>query len=250
MHAHDAIRLEFRPPWRAANVCIILAYNQDYAYYLAMTTGKRVSGVPRGALIAPTLMLTGRSAAAVYAQPAPELNRLAETGAIFKIARGYYAAVPIGVQVGDWLPSTEDLTAGLANAIYGPGGGALWGLSAARVHGAFPRALATGYALGPTQHRPIALTARPGTVQFSKRDPHRLDLQFHATPLGPALVTSVAQTILDLSRPSMSGDATRVEAVRSLMKMVDADALADLADRVRGQSALNRARKLVVHASQ
>lgn len=185
----------------------------------------------------------------MYSQPAAELKRLTEAGAIIKIARGYYAAVPIGKQGGAWLPSMEDLTAGMASAVYGPGSGALWGLSAARVHGAVPRAIAAGYALGPAQHRPVTLLARSGRVMFRKRDPERLDLDFLDTELGPGLVTSVAQTVIDLSSRAFNDDADpRTEAVRNLMRAVDADELADLAVRVRGQAALDRARKLVAHA--
>lgn len=202
-----------------------------------------------GGLLEPTLLLTGKSAAAVYAQPAAELKRLTDAGAVVKIARGYYAAVPIGKQATSWLPSMEDLAAGLATAVHGHGNGVLWGLSAARVHGALPRAIATGYAFGPTQHRPIALLLRQGLVQFRKRDPERLDVEYLDTELGPGLVTSAAQTILDLSSSALAGEGDlRTEAVRNLMNVVDLDELVDLATRVRGLAALNRARKVAPHA--
>ena len=205
--------------------------------------------VPAAALIHPTLMLTGRSAAAVYAQPAAQLLRLANAGAIIKIAHGYYAAIPVDKSKGDWLPSLETLTAGLATAIYGQGNGALWGLSAARVHGALPRAIATGFALGPSQHRPLALTVRPGEAHFRMRDPERLEVEYLATELGPGLVTSIEQTILDLSGQEFDADSEpRVEAVRNLMAMANADRLAELAARVRGRAALARARKLLSNA--
>jgi hypothetical protein len=214
-----------------------------------MKSRSRVTAVPSGALLKPTLMLTGRSAAQTYAQPKGELRRLEEGGAVLRIARGYYAAIPIEKQPGAWLPSLEDLAAGLASAVYGPGKGALWGLSAARVHGALPRAMATGFAFGPAQHRPITLLARPGQVQFRMRDPERLDVEFLDTELGPGLVTSVAQTILDLSSRAFEGEADpATEAVRNLMRVVDADELVDLAGRVRGQAALARARKLMSDA--
>lgn len=210
---------------------------------------KHEVAVPSAALIHPTLMLTGRSAAAVYAQPAAQLRRLANAGAIIKIAHGYYAAIPVDKSKGDWLPSLETLTAGLATAIYGQGNGALWGLSAARVHGALPRAIATGFALGPSQHRPLALTVRPGEAHFRMRDPERLEVEYLATELGPGLVTSIEQTILDLSGQEFDADSEpRVEAVRNLMAMANADRLAELAARVRGRAALARARKLLSNA--
>ncbi|MDP2287588.1 MAG: hypothetical protein Q8M73_03380 [Actinomycetota bacterium] len=207
------------------------------------------AAVPAKALIQPTLMLTGRSAATVYAQPGAELSRLAKSGAIIKIARGYYAAIPVDKRKGDWLPSLETLTAGLATAIYGPGHGALWGLSAARVHGALPRALATGFALGPNQHRAIALTVRQGKVEFRKRDPERLELEYLTTELGPGLVTSIEQTILDLSVRAFSDESEpRVEAVRNLMALANPDRLDEVATRVRGRAALARANRLVADA--
>ena len=204
------------------------------------------TGVPAGALLAPTLMITGSSASAVYAQPAAELARLTKAGATIKLARGFYAAVPVGKDPRSWLPSMEDITAGIATAIYGVGQGALWGLSAARVHGALPRALATGYAFGPSQHRPVPLLARSGHIEFRRRDPHRLDLEYLPTELGPGLVTSIAQTVLDLSaRDFDETDPLRQEAVINLMSVVDHDELVDLSTRVRGRSALARAQGLV-----
>jgi len=202
--------------------------------------------VPSGALLAPSLLITGRSAKSVYAQPAAELKRLTDAGAIIRVARGYYSAVPTGKTATTWLPSLEDLTAAIAGAIYGIRFGALWGLSAARVHGALPRAIAVGYAFGPTQHRTIALLARPGLITFRKRDPARLALEFLETEIGPSRVTSVAQTILDLSAQDFTDESeARSEAVRNLMAMVDQEELEKLAKQVRGQTALNRARRLV-----
>lgn len=212
---------------------------------------RREIAVPTGALLQPTLLVTGASAAAVYAQPAAELKRLADAGAIVKIARGIYAAVPVGKQAENWLPSMEDLASGIASVVYGPGVGVLWGLSAARVHGALPRAISVGYACGPAQHRPITLLPRSGQVLFSKRNTDHLGVEYFDTELGPGLVTSKTQTILDLSRSSfdVEGDL-RTEAVRTLMMMVDLEELADLAAQSRGMTALARARKLVSRAQR
>ena len=66
-----------------------------------MTKLKHEVAVPAAALIHPTLMLTGRSAAAVYAQPAAQLRRLANAGVIIKIAHGYYVAIPVDKRKGD-----------------------------------------------------------------------------------------------------------------------------------------------------
>jgi len=210
-----------------------------------MVSRKAPAPVPREALLQPTMMLTGRSASAVYAQPAGELKRLADSGAIVRLARGYYAAVPPGQAAETWRPSLEAVAAGLASAVYGPGVGAIWGLSAARVHGALPRALAIGYACGPHQHRPIALQGRTGEVVFRTRDTMRLDLEYWATELGPARVTSIAQTILDLCSTDLEeADDSRTEAVRDLMAMVDRSELEELAMRSRGRAALRRAQQV------
>lgn len=194
-------------------------------------------------------MLTGRSASRVYAQPAAELARLTKRGAAIKLARGFYAAVPVGKAADSWLPSLEATAAGIASAVYGVGNGAIWGLSAARVHGVLPRALSVGYAMGPTQHGTVKLIARPGRVEFRCRDTQRLELEYFDTDLGPGLVTSVAQTILDLSSSEFAAfDDPRSEAVRNLLAMVEPRELEVLSERVRGKAALARAKRLMAHA--
>ena len=210
-----------------------------------MSSATRQVGIPSGIFLDPTLMATGLSAAKVYSQPAAELARLTKAGVLFKVARGYYAAVPINKRNTNWRPSLETLSAGVCNAVHGPGNGALWGLSAARIHGALPRAIAIGYVSGPTQHRPIEWQSGSGTVEFRKRNMHRLDLQFLDTELGPVLVTSIDQTILDLSAQSfINAQDLRAEAVKMLMGMTSIDRLMALAIRVRGQAAFARVRKL------
>lgn len=203
------------------------------------------TAVPPDALIAPTLMITGRSAKQAYAQPGPQLDRLAKAGAILRIAHGYYVAVPIDKRDGGWTPSLDALTAGLATAVYGSGRGVVWGLSAARLHGALPRAMAIGYAFGPAQHRRIYLLDRVGRVEFRKRDPERLDVEYLSTEVGPGLVTTIEQTVLDLSGPDLENDEVRAGAVRNLVGLTSLDDIADLAARVRGGAAFARARKLV-----
>jgi hypothetical protein len=71
------------------------------------------------------------------------------------------------------------------------------GVSAARVLGAIPRALATAVVAVPKQHRPITLTDRSALIQFIKRDIHRLDAERVQTPLGPALATTPEQVERD-----------------------------------------------------
>ncbi|MGB8386716.1 MAG: hypothetical protein WCE76_02440, partial [Mycobacterium sp.] len=63
-----------------------------------------------------------------------------------------------------WVPSLEAAAAGIASAIYGATDAVLMGISAARVLGAIPRALATAVVAVPGQHRPIRLKDRPSVV--------------------------------------------------------------------------------------
>ncbi len=83
---------------------------------------------------------------------------------------GYYTAVPQD-QIGTtWMPTLESAGAGIAAARFHPARAPLMGVSAARVHGALPRALAVAIVAAPTQHESIALLDRAATVRFVKRD--------------------------------------------------------------------------------
>lgn len=57
-----------------------------------------------------------------------------------------------------WLPSLEGAAAGIASTIYGADNAILMGVSAARVLGVIPRALATAVVAVPKQHRSIKRT--------------------------------------------------------------------------------------------
>jgi len=209
----------------------------------------RATAVPAEALIYPTLMLTGVSAATVYQHPAGELRRLMKAGAILRLAHGYYCAVPVEFRDQDWSPSLESTVAGLAIAIYGPGAGIVCGLSAARVHTAIPRAIGVGHACGPRQHAAVTLTGQFGTVHFHKRDPQNLDIELWSTDVGPGHVTTVEQTILDLSTKAFGNPKDqRADAVLNLMERADHARLEEIAELHRGRTALTRARELYDHA--
>lgn len=209
----------------------------------------RPRAVPSSVLLRPTLAVTPGSAAETYAQPSVELGRLAKAGALLKLARGIFVAVPVDQRDRDWLPSLEAMATAVCIAVHGPGQGALCGLSAARVHGALPRAISTAEVVGPTQHRPIVLSARRARVDFAARDMGGIDVESFMTELGPGLVTTAAQTILDLSRREFDdGDSLRIEAVRQLMERVDSAEIESRAHRARGRRALARARALMTRA--
>lgn len=156
---------------------------------------------------APLRTVRAKDAGAAYAYPGPELARLADQGLLLRVANGYYVVVPQEMVGRRWLPSMEGAAAGIAAAIYGADNAVLMGVSAARILDAIPRALATAVVAVPKQHRPIALTDRSAVVRFVKRDTQRLDAERVETPLGPALVTTPEQTVLDLAHRPQLGDA-------------------------------------------
>ncbi|OLB77526.1 MAG: hypothetical protein AUI14_15830 [Actinobacteria bacterium 13_2_20CM_2_71_6] len=173
-----------------------------------------------------------RDAADVYAHPRAELARLARSGAVRRLAPGYYVLVP-PQWLGDdrWQPELAAAALGVAQTDYGASAVALMGVSAARHHGAVPRAVAVAVVAVPKQ-RP-ALNTPYGSVIFVKRDTGRLDLERVDTSLTSGWVTTVEQTLLDLaSRPTLGGlTATdTAEAIRSLATRADWDLVRQLAE--------------------
>jgi hypothetical protein len=166
---------------------------------------------------------------------------------LHRVATGYYAVVPPHSIDREWLPSVEGVAYGIAAADYGFDAAVLMGLSAARVHGAIPRALAVGLvAIG--KNRPnLKLSDRDARVVFVRRDTDRLDAERVGTDLGRALVTTAEQTLLDLAhRPELGGvpDEAKV-AVRALWPRADAYRLEQIAGEQRLRSALRRARSWI-----
>ncbi len=184
-----------------------------------------------------------QDAARVYAHPRPELSRLVDRGVLHRVAHGYYIVVPQD-QVGrPWLPGLEAVAAGIASTIYGADRAVLMGISAARVLGAIPRALATAVVAVPRAHRPIELSDRRATVRFVQRDTDALDAERVDTALGSALVTTPEQTVLDLARRPLLGNAEPeiAAAITALYGRSDPDRLAELAEPQRLVAALRRA---------
>lgn len=118
------------------------------------------------------------------------------------------------------------------------------GVSAARLLGALPRAIGTAVVAVPAQRNPITFIDRTATIRFVKRDVSRLDAERRRTELGPTLVTTAEQTILDLARrPRLGGAEDQVpDAVRILLARADSDLLEDLAGAQRAVASLRRAR--------
>jgi predicted transcriptional regulator of viral defense system len=184
-----------------------------------------------------------RDAGEIYAHPRAQLVRLTEHGLLHRLTDGYYVVVPQDIVGHDWRPSLEVAAAGIASAIYGPDNIVVMGVSAARMHGAIPRALATAVVAVPQQHRPIALSDRPAVVQFVKRNTPRLDAERVETSLGPALVTTPEQTVLDLThRPALGDSEVEIpSAVASLYERSDKHRLHTIATEQRLLASLRRA---------
>jgi hypothetical protein len=97
----------------------------------------------------------------------------------------------------------------------------------------------------PDQHRPIRLKDRQSLLRFVKRDTDRLDAERIETPLGPALVTTPEQTVLDLAhRPQLGDVQDEVRAaVAVLHQRSDHRRLNALAADQRRMASLRRAEK-------
>ena len=206
---------------------------------------RRNASLPAALARLPLRTIRARDAASTYAYPGPELARLADRGLLQRVANGYYIVVPQDMVGREWVPSPEAAAAGIASAIYGATHAVLMGISAARVRGVIPRALATAVVAVPGQHRPIRLKDSQSVVHFVKRDTDRLDAERIETRLGPALVTTPEQTVLDLAHRPELGDASDEvpAAVATLYQRSDHQRLKALAAEQRRTASLRRAEK-------
>jgi predicted transcriptional regulator of viral defense system len=200
-------------------------------------------GLPTPITRAPLRTFRPRDLTDVYTQPSVQIHRLMQQERVKKIAHGLYYVVPDD-QGPTWAPTLEALAAGVATAIFGERVPVLMHLSAARLHGALPRAIGQAFVAAPRQHAPIHVTEDDARITFVSRDVDVLDAVLHPTDLGPALITTPEQTVLDLAkRPAlggMPGDAHA--AVRVLLAQCDNDRLAELAREQRMTRTLSRLR--------
>ncbi|GAB3544775.1 hypothetical protein J2S53_000020 [Actinopolyspora lacussalsi] len=198
--------------------------------------------VPSVLLRGSSRVLRPRDAAGVYVNPRPEFARLARAGALHRLATGYYAVVPDDQLDRGWIPELEAAALGIAVADVGIDSVALMGLSAARVHGAVPRALGVAV-VAATRHRPtLRLADREATVRFVRRRVVALDVQRHTSELGQGWVTTVEQTVLDLvARSDLGGLPEQARAAaHDLLDRCDRRLLEELAVGQRRQASLAR----------
>lgn len=199
------------------------------------------------ARVPPDLVRRGRvlrpaDAHGVYAHPRPEFHRLERAGALHRLADGHYAVVPDDHVGLDWLPGLEAAALGIAGTGSHTNGAALMGISAARVHGALPRAINIAMVAVDRHRRTLHLTDRDAHVLFVRRNIATLDLQRHRTELGDGWVTTIEQTLLDLiARPELGSapDAAQ-DAITALLPRADTDLLRDLARAQRRRAAVDR----------
>jgi predicted transcriptional regulator of viral defense system len=197
--------------------------------------------------VAPTLaslnlrVLRPMDADEIFTQPALQFRRLEEKGVLLKVAHGYYALIPEFARGGEWRPEIESLALGLGQADYGNRAVALMHLSAARIHGAIPRALAVAVLAVPKQ-RPL-LETTCGRIIFVKRDVEKLKRMRVETELASGWSTNLEQTVLDLARrPDLVVGLSRVtrEAACALFPRCDVEKLKVIVQGQRMASALAR----------
>lgn len=186
-----------------------------------------------------------RDAADVYAHPRGEFERLLQQAVLRRISTGYYALAPME-RLGDprWRPELAAAALGVAQADYGRDAVALMGVTAARRHGALPRAIGTAVVAVPKQ-RP-RLHTDLGEIVFVKRDVKRLDLERVETELTTGWMTTPEQTAIDIAaRPRLGGidEADAWQIVRALARRIDWALAENLARDQHRPAALARVKK-------
>ena len=141
-----------------------------------------------------------------FTHPRRTVNRLVEAGALVRLAKGVYTAPPDGRDGRTWRPTLEVAGLAVATARFGNRNVVLMGLGAARHWAAIPRAIGVTTVAVPGAGRPPVVLDLGGEVHMIPRDIERLDAVLERTELGPALVTTPAQTIYDLTmKPAQGG---------------------------------------------
>ncbi|MCW4354123.1 type IV toxin-antitoxin system AbiEi family antitoxin [Hoyosella sp. YIM 151337] len=212
---------------------------------------ERRHGLPAELARFPLSTMRPQDAASVYAHPRPQVARLVRNGDLYQPARGFYVVVPRDRVDTAWHPELEAVAAGIATAQFGEGVPVLMGVSAARLHGAIPRALATAVVAVPRQHKSIRLMDRRAVIRFVARDTEKLDAELMRTELGPVLATTAEQTLLDLAHRPGLGEATHdvPAAIRFLWQRSDPHTLDEIAASQRLKAALTRAEQMASQGS-
>ena len=194
-------------------------------------------------------VLRPRDAESLYAQPHVEFRRWEKAGVLLKVAHGYYAHIPEASRGGNWRPEIEALALGIGQADYQKNEVALMHLSAARIHGAIPRALAVAVVAVPKRRPSLETTC--GRIIFVQRSVSLLKKIRIDTELATGWCTSIEQTALDLAaRPDLVKGLTAVtqEAARTLFDRVSEKKLQAVIREQRMGSALIRLKAWAIDA--
>ncbi len=168
-------------------------------------------------------ILRSRDGAQVYKHPGTEFARLVKAGLLLRVARGYYAIPPGGGIVDpSWRPTPESIALAIGIADYGRDPVALTGISAARLLGVPPRAVAAAVVSVPVR-RPDLRTV-VGPIAFWQRSLAGVETEKARTELAVGWSTTAEQTLLDLAdRPGLAGLSaiTVSEAIWALGQRID-----------------------------
>jgi hypothetical protein len=135
------------------------------------------------------------------------------------------------MRVGSKPTDLESSALGMAASDEGAETVALMGISAARVHGAAPRALGVAVVAASRHRAPIQLADRDADVIFVRRDVTHIDVERRSLELGRGWITTIEQTIIDLAgRPDLGHVPDEAAgAVRALLPSAAQEFLCGLA---------------------
>lgn len=193
-----------------------------------------MGGLPVEITGAPLRAVRPKMLRGVYANPEKELVRLRDAGRLVQIARGTYIAKPDDIPPQrDWQPRLETAAMAYATPIYGDRIPVLFGIGAARFHHAIPRAINVTVVAVPASHREVRLLTG-GRVVFTVRDTAQVEARPEQTDLGPIMVATPEQTLVDLIwHPALGGmPAEAIAAARLLLDQIDQRRLIRLLDYV------------------
>jgi hypothetical protein len=186
----------------------------------------------------------------VYAHPRQQLARLERNGLLHRLADGFYTVVPQDRVGTNWMPTLEGAAAGIGAAEFGAGRYALMGLTAARLHRVVPRAIAFAAIAAPRRREELRLTDRQARIRFLVRDLDAMGVEMLQTDMGPCLVTTPEQTVLDLGHLPRLGELEEEAeaAIRALLPRCEPEVLARLAGEQRLGRAFDRVQRLELAA--
>ncbi len=199
--------------------------------------------LPRSLAARPVKVVRPRDATGTYTNPGVQFRRLVDAGKLVRVAYGYYAIPPVEWS-GDphWRPTPESLALGIAMADYGRDDVVLCGVSAARLLGIPPRALATAVVTVPVRRPPIDTIS--GSITFWHRSTTDLDFNKVRTELATGWGATAEQALLDVAdQPGLGGlpVLTASEVIWLLARRVDWSRVHDLSLRQRKRAAYARA---------